>query len=396
MYILKMTHSSKQLILKIAILVSCIISALCMLATQSQATEDDTGGFSVKAILPENQLNKDVTYYDLRVKPNLEQTLDLELYNSTKEVQNVSVTINPGITNDNGLIDYSEREKEYQYDDSLTLSITDIASTDKEVSIPALSKVTTKIHLKTPSQPFKGMVLGGIYVTSLSKDKEKQESSEGGMQIKNKVVYSVGIKLTESDEPVEGDLLYEKGQTKAGQEAGRNIIKSKIRNLAPINVDELSYHAKIYAENAQEIVAERAVSGYRMAPNSYFHYQVPWGSQPFKAGKYRMELSAESKVTGQKWQWKDNFEITQEEAKTLNESAIDLEETTNWLLYVALGIGLILLIGLVIVFIWLHKRKKEKQRKLKAQRNRKKRKKKQNQRSTERKRVESSSKKVRR
>ncbi|MGX7245528.1 DUF916 and DUF3324 domain-containing protein [Enterococcus quebecensis] len=354
----------------------------------SWAEGAETGGFSVKAVLPENQLNPDVTYYDLRVKPGIEQTLDLELYNSTKENQKVSVMINPGITNDNGLIDYSEREKNYQYDESLKLAITDIASTDKEVTIPALSKVTTNIRLKIPNQSFKGMVLGGIYLTSLSEDKDNQGNSEGGMQIKNKVVYSVGIKLTENDELVEADLLYEKGQTFAAQEAGRNIIKSKIRNLAPINVDELSYHAKIYAKDDQEVLVERAVSGYRMAPNSYFHYQVPWGSQPFKAGKYRVELSAESKITGQSWQWQDEFEITQAEAKKLNESAIDIEETNNWWLYLALGIGILLLVILVIVFIVIQKRRKEQRRRLEMQRKKKKRKKRPQRHSEEMKRPE--------
>lgn len=388
MYILKSKHNKKQRALKISILVSCIVGFLCGSPMGSWAEGAETGGFSVKAVLPENQLNPDVTYYDLRVKPGIEQTLDLELYNSTKENQKVSVMINPGITNDNGLIDYSEREKNYQYDESLKLAITDIASTDKEVTIPALSKVTTNIRLKIPNQSFKGMVLGGIYLTSLSEDKDNQGNSEGGMQIKNKVVYSVGIKLTENDELVEADLLYEKGQTFAAQEAGRNIIKSKIRNLAPINVDELSYHAKIYAKDDQEVLVERAVSGYRMAPNSYFHYQVPWGSQPFKAGKYRVELSAESKITGQSWQWQDEFEITQAEAKKLNESAIDIEETNNWWLYLALGIGILLLVILVIVFIVIQKRRKEQRRRLEMQRKKKKRKKRPQRHSEEMKRPE--------
>lgn len=372
---MKRERSKKHFVIRTAILMSCMIVFLCGLPIRSQANEAETGGFSVKAVLPENQLNPDVTYYDLRVKPGQEQTLDLELYNSTKETQKVAVMINPGITNDNGLIDYSEREKDYQYDDSLTLAITDIATTDKEITIPALSKVTTKIRLKVPDQPFKGMVLGGIYLTSLSENQEEQGNTEGGMQIKNKVVYSVGIKLTESDDPVEADLLYEKGQTLAAQEAGRNIIKSKIRNIAPTNIDEMTYHAKIYAENAKEVLVERAVSGYRMAPNSYFHYQVPWGSQPFKPGKYRIELSAESKVTGQNWQWQDDFEITQEEAKELNESAIDLEETYNWPLYVALGVGILFLIILVILFIRRQKKKKRKRRKIEVQRKKRQRKK---------------------
>ncbi|EOH97000.1 hypothetical protein UAY_02732 [Enterococcus moraviensis ATCC BAA-383] len=340
------------------------VIGLCFFSNfQQVAAEEENNGFSVKAILPENQRNKEVTYYDLEVKPGQEQDLSLELFNSSSNEQELSLAINPAITNDNGVIDYSTLPKSYQYDASLRTPITTIASTDKKVKVPANSKKIVKIHLKLPNEKFKGMILGGIYITSLTDDTEDSDKKETGMQIKNKIAYTIGMTLVESNEEVKADLQYEK--TTATQEAGRNIVKATIRNPQPINLDDISYQAKIYKEGSTEVIHERTVEGYRMAPQSVFNYPISWNNKPFKAGKYQIKLTAESKKTGQKWNWDETFTIKADEAKKLNEKAVDLEEDNQWMMYLIAGGILLLVLILVLIIVYVVKRKRKKEREAK-------------------------------
>ena len=313
------------------------------------AAEEGNNAFSVKAILPDNQRNKDATYYDLEVKPGQEQDLSLELFNSSSKEQKLSLAINPAITNDNGVIDYSTLPSNYKYDPSLTTPINTIASTEKIVIIPANSKKIVKIHLKLPNENFKGMILGGIYITSLTDDTDDSDNKETGMQIKNKIAYTIGMTLVESNEEVKADLQYEK--TTATQEAGRNIVKATIRNPQPINLDDISYQAKIYKEGSTEVIHERTVEGYRMAPQSVFNYPISWNNKPFKAGKYQIKLTAESKKTGQKWNWDEAFTIEADEAKKLNEKAVDLEEDNQWMMYLIAGGILLFALTLILIIV---------------------------------------------
>lgn len=78
----------------------------------SQASEIN---FNVKAILPENQRSKEISYFDLRVVPGETQTLSVELTNDTEEDVTVYASANSAITNDNGIVDYSYNDAKKRF-----------------------------------------------------------------------------------------------------------------------------------------------------------------------------------------------------------------------------------------------------------------------------------------
>ena len=164
---------------------------------------DGNMAVSVNAILPENQHNKEVTYYDLRMTPGQKQELDFELNNPSDKDETVKIEINNGTTNDSGSIDYSDRGKAYKRDNSLKLALTDVAKAPDKVVVKANSKETIKIKLDMPKEAFDGIIVGGIRVSKADeKDDANADKSSGGMQIKNKVAYTVGLNLSESDKEV--------------------------------------------------------------------------------------------------------------------------------------------------------------------------------------------------
>lgn len=339
----------------------------------------EVGDISVKAILPENQHNPDVTYYDLRVTPGQTQEVKLEINNAGDKEENVTIALTDARTSRIGDIDYSVVEN-YKKDSSLSTGLTDIAKVESTATVPAKGSITVPIQIKVPQEPFDGMILGGVTVTQPEGQTSKSSKSKG-MQIENRVSITVGMKLTESDTPVEAALDFV--GAKAGQEAGRNQVEVTLQNHEPTVLEKIDYEAKLYKKGENEVLHERKVSGYRFAPNSSFTFPISWEGERFEQGTYRVKLTAVSQETGQKWQWDEEFEITAEEAKKLNDKAVDLEEKPMWYYYLLIGIGV--LVVLVVILLILRNRKKKKEEEEKRARAKAKKKKAQQKRKQERK-----------
>ncbi len=345
-----------------------IVSGLVALLVGATLSFAEGMPIGMRAILPDNQQSQ-ATYFDLKMSPNQVQTIEIELTNNSEEDVPVHVTVNPGQTNDNGVIIYSESDKDHRLE-SRTVSLSDITEVDETVTIPAQGASRVPIELKMPSTPFEGMVIGGIYVTLANQEEVvPSEQSDNPMAVINKFEYNLGIKLTESDEDVMPDILL-KGITPS-QVLSRNTLKVTLENPTPTVIDEIKYDATVYKKNQTESDKRAVKTDYRLAPTSDFNLGISWGDQPFEAGSYRLVLTADSQKTQQHWEWEEDFEITREEADKLNKQAIGLAETPfNWM-WVIIGV----FAAIVIVLLVLLSRSKRKQAssKKKSSRKRKKR-----------------------
>ena len=326
-----------------------------LIGMQGRVLADSNLAISVNAILPENQHNKDATYYDLRMKPGQKQTLDFELINPSEKDVTVQLELNDATTNDGGAIDYSSRGEDYQRDDSLRLSLTDLATIPDEVLVKAGSKETVKIKLEMPEEAFKGIIVGGIRVTQADEEEKTSKSANSSMEIKNKVAYTVGMTLSESDEEVDADLVFKKAF--ASQRNGYNVVKGRVQNTEPQVLEQLYYKAKVTKKGSTKVLHESTGENYRFAPNSYFDFDVNWENQSFKAGDYTYLMSVESKETGQTWDFETDFTITSAEAKKLNKEAIELEKNNLiWLIIIGTALGVIIVI-LSLIYIQMKKNK---------------------------------------
>ena len=71
-----------------------------------QATENEAIGYSVAPVIPDNQLGDTSSYFDIRVEPNQEQTIQVELRNDSTEDKTVQAQLANATTNINGLVVY--------------------------------------------------------------------------------------------------------------------------------------------------------------------------------------------------------------------------------------------------------------------------------------------------
>lgn len=315
--------------------------------------------FSVEAKIPDNQRNKDKTYFDLTVKPGEVQDLEVALKNSTDKAITVLVNANTAITNKNGVIDYSEIDP--KLDSSLKYPFSNLAETENEVELSANESKMIKVKVTIPKDPFDGIILGGLHFKQ--KDSDNKNNNESGVQIENKFAYVIGVRLSENDTEIKPDLkLF---NVKPGQRNYRNVVLANLQNPTVRILSKMSIDAKIYGSGSTEVLYQQKQTDLSMAPNSNFDYAVPLDKKAFKAGKYRLTMHVES--SGKEWDFEKEFEIKADEAEKFNKQAVELEaETNNNVMYFIIS-GMVLLLIIIALVVWIIVQKKKHQAELERQ-----------------------------
>lgn len=301
--------------------------------------------FSVSAVIPDNQVDKNQTYFDLHMEPNQKQTIEITMRNDTKEPVTVEVDVNTAMTNNNGVIDYSQAD--FERDPTLKVDITDLVDYEEEITVEANSSITYPIQVKMPAEEVSGILLGGIHFNEKKEEKPKEEKA----QIENKFAYVIGLKMGMNEPEVEPSL--ELNEVKATQINYRNAVTANLQNTEPTIVSPLEVEAKVFKEKGKNALFASQNDDIGMAPNSNFDYAINWDNKEFKPGTYRLELTAINEE--EKWEWEKFFTIEDDEAKELNKEAVELEK--DYIMWYIIG-GIILLLILLGFVYWLGTRKK--------------------------------------
>lgn len=312
-------------------------------AEDSQSTSITTG-FYYDVIFPENQIGKE-GYFDLLVQPGQTQIVEVMLENPTMETKVVTVSLNGARTNSNGVIEYGASN--LPADDSMAVEFTEIVQGPKEIELKPQVKERLKINIQIPKTGISGMVLGGIQLQEKNGGGKESDQASGAM-IVNKYAYMIGMKLSQTSEPVKSDLNVRNVQ--AGQANFRNAILIDLGNNQPSIMENLTVDVQIKNEKKEDVLFESKKVGLRMAPNSLMNFPVLMENQAMVPGKYQAIISA---VTDeQTWQWTENFTITKEEAKKYNQEAIGLikQAGINWKLVVTISFCSVLFLG-VLIFV---------------------------------------------
>lgn len=312
------------------------------ISTISQASEID---FSVKAILPENQRSKEISYFDLRVVPGKTQTISVELINETEAEIVVYASANSAITNDNGIVDYSY--KDAKKDASAGFTFSEIAKMPKEIILPKKSNKIIDCVIEMPQDAFDGYVLGGLY---FEQKEDKEAKSQGALAVGNRFSYVVGVLLS-TDKEVQPELAL--NRVKTTQINGNNAVIMNIQNKKPAMIKTLQLDAKLYYEDEAKPRYENHQESLTMAPNTNFNYKIDLKDQPFVAGEYTVKIKANDGYKD--WTWEKTFKIKEKEAKKFNATAINLPpEQKNqfpWTLIIGISTGtLAVILGIIYYF----------------------------------------------
>lgn len=299
--------------------------------------------FSVKAILTENQRGESSSYFDLVLETGATEELQVEITNSSDQELTVELQATTAVTNINGLIDYNIDVEEP--DDSLKINFKEITSIEEnEITIPSgETKILTAIVKLPEEKLFNGILLGGLTV---SEKGSSSSSSETENQITNRFVYSIAVMVAQNEKEVQPDLTLKSVEVE--QRNRRNFIVGNIQNRASTIVNHFDVEATIFRKGQDKALFHEEKLDMRMAPNSTLAYGIGTNNQPLSAGTYEMYMKATNGI--EEWEWTESFTITNDTARKMNSSAVELEKD-NTRMYLMIAGAVIFILFIVIIVL---------------------------------------------
>lgn len=311
--------------------------------------------FGVYTVIPDNQIDKQKSYFNLMMKPSQEQTLTIELKNDTEEDVVIEPKIHSATTNLNGVVEYGPTSAER--DSTLPYELGDLITTDKEITVPAKGSKDLSLHVTMPEEEFNGILAGGITLEEKETSSTNSQETTKGLSIENKYAYVVGITLQETVEVVTQDLLLH--DVKAGQLNARNVINATLQNPTATYLNRFEVEAEVTKKGQTEVLYESKKNDMQVAPNSNFAYPIELNGEKFQTGTYTLHLKAKS--SKESWEFEKDFSIKGEEAQQFNATDVSIEGP-NYLVYLV-GL-LILLVAGLLFYIFYSKKKQKKQQEM--------------------------------
>lgn len=301
--------------------------------------------FSVSSVIPENQINKNLSYFNLKVAPSSSQELKIKIFNNKKHEIKVKAMVTSATTCLNGFISYTNL---MNYDESLKYPLPDILKLNQsEYIVPAGGMKTATAMLNMPAEIYDGIILGGLVFTKADDDNsEIEEKKQSAVQIENEYQYVVGVMLSENDNKVIANmnLKYIKS-TLVNYHTGLAV---NLQNDTSVIIPNLKISATTYKKGSSEVYRFAEKENIKMAPNSNFDFMVDWQNHKFEAGEYRAHVVAQNEDYF--WEWDENFTITPEQANETNRDAVDIiSSNSNWIYIVLAALVLILVAFLAFI-----------------------------------------------
>lgn len=319
-------------------------------ANAEDSSSQLAGGYTIEGVPNDNQLDKNVSYFYLKEEPGEKDIVKVKLTNDSNEEKTLEVKITNANTNSNGLIDYSGQLKDH---DTLKNPLTSIAKvSQEEVKVPANSSIETAINIQMPEEALPGVIIGGILVS----EKEEEKEEEEGLALGNIYTYTLGLVLTnESKAEPKKNISVELDSVGAVLFDGRKIIQADILNNNPYMFTEGTVKGEILEKGSNKVIKDQEKSNVNIAPYSVYPFQFDWGREDLKAGQYVFKGSVEA--GDQVWNFEEEFEITADEAKEINEESVFKVYIPNWLKYSVYGVGTISVLG--TIYLALRRRNKQ-------------------------------------
>lgn len=300
------------------------------------AHADSMNVFEVTVHPPASQSNPEVSYLDLELPPQANETVTISIKNASDQPLNVKPSFNRAATNNLGVIEYSGKRAETL--ENVPVNIKELVTFDEaviELAPQEERNVTAEITM--PAEEFSGVLAGGFYF---------EQVPEGEIQGGVRNIYSreTAVLIRNDQTPVEPEL--EIVSAKPMQENGRNMIELTIDNPQAAYVHNLKIEHNVEAGDEDFLTGEK--EGMSVAPTSQFKYIMPLDGKEFKNGQHTVNITA---TAGDKtWTGSPTFMIERQEASALNEQDVTIERQSFpwWMLLIA---GFILVQTIIIVVL---------------------------------------------
>lgn len=310
----------------------------------------DDMNYSVKADIPENQIGENLSYFDLKMAPGAEQDITVTVSNRSDKKETIDLEVNNAMTNQNGVIDYSQHGK--KTDESLKYPVEKlITNNQQKVEFSPGETKKVSFHLKMPKEKIVGTILGGIHI---SKESEAKKSKKQSVTIENLYSYVLGLQIREDMETVKPVMNLK--DVKPTLVNYRTAVAANLQNSTPTILRKVSVDAKVYKKNSQDVLHTTKKENMNVAPNTNFDFPINWDNEPLQPGTYTLKMHVDS--DSGEWDFTKDFTIKGKEVKKLNDEAVELKKTDNTLIYVLSGVIIALILAFILFFLYMRRKSK--------------------------------------
>lgn len=337
--------------------------------------------FGVTPLIPDNQIDKDKTYFDLRFDPGQKETVYVQLQNDLDHEVKVDVSVSPASTNSNVIVEYSKANA--KRDKSLKYDLTKLVEAPPQVALAPHSAVKVPFAINMPDTGFSGVIAGGItFKEDPSDTKKTTDSSKGsGLAIENEYSYVVALLMRQNTDAVAPNLQLH--DVKPSQLNARNVIMANLQNDRMTYINQVTVDAEITEKGDSQVLYQDHKDSLQVAPNTNFDFPVPLKGQPLKPGDYHIKLvvngnknpdgtytrgkDAEGKDIrfSNQWVMEKDFTITGDVADELNAKDVTIKPDYTWL-FLLIGL-LLVLAAMLIIWLIIRRRKKNEEEERKAE-----------------------------
>ncbi|MBO0473887.1 DUF916 and DUF3324 domain-containing protein [Enterococcus ureasiticus] len=365
-------------------MITCAVSLLVLNTSIVEASEFN---FAVTPTTPKSQIDKEKTYFDLKLEPNQEEILNVTLRNDTDKEVKVEISVNSATTNSNVVVEYGKNDIEK--DESLDIDVEEYVDYPETVTLKPESEQVVPFKVKMPNEKFIGVLAGGITFKEVTEDTSPAKDNEKGLSIENEYSYVVALLMRQNLNEIDPNLLLK--DVGPGQINARNVILAGLQNDQKTYINQVAIKAEITKKGSSKVLYSEDKDGMQIAPNSSFTFPVSLNGSRLEAGEYHLSMtvfgnkSEDGQFIQQKgattinfknqWKLEKDFKIDGNTAKTLNAKDVTIKKDNTWI-YLLIGILLILLVLILIIWlVWRKKKNDEEEKKAEERKNKSKNKK---------------------
>lgn len=351
----------------------CFITLIVMLimpATQVFASELN---FAAKAELPDNQVNPDVSYFDIKMNPGAQQTLHVQLRNETEKPVTLDVELASATTNLNGVVEYTPNT--IKPAKSLQFNMKDYVKAPKQTVIPAKGSTVLDLAVIMPDKSFNGVMAGGITLKEHGLSDQGGQASGKKVAIKNRFSYVIGLLMRQNLAAVPAHVKL--NAVKPSQVNARNVILTSMENDTATFIQQVAVDAKIFAKGSNQALYQVAKEGLQIAPDTNFDFPIALAGKALKPGTYvaKLEVYGNRQPNGKilrttaegkqhyrdHWTMTKQFTITEKAASTLNQRDVTIKPSHPQWTYILIGAVIVLMALIILLLILLLRRQAKKQ-----------------------------------
>lgn len=328
--------------------------------------------FAVTTTPPNSQIDKNITYFDIKLDPEQREELSVDLRNDTDNEVKIGISLKSATTNSNVVVEYGENLIEK--DDSLMIDLEDHVTYPETVTLAPNSNETIVFQVTMPKTAFDGVLAGGITFKEISEN-EQNENNEQGLSIKNEYSYVVALLMRQTENEVAPNLVLH--EVEPGQINARNVILATLQNDQKTYINQVNIQTKITKKGSDAVLYEENKERLQIAPNTRFAFPTSLNGAALEPGDYRIiatifanedeegefirETENEPIKYKNYWELEKEFTIDRQVARELNAKDVTIPEDHTWI-YLLIGVLLlVLVVSLILWLIWRKKKNEEKE-----------------------------------